>query len=77
MSKGAEGAGGEGGGDGVRAVWLVRENIVMMLGVVFQGDVEEASVAESAKVVEELDARRVTEGTSGVMKITVVMGNPP
>ena len=60
MGEGAEGTGGEGGGDDVWAVWVVGKSFVMMLFVVFVGELKETSVAESPKVVEELDAGRVT-----------------
>ena len=60
MGEGAEGTGGEGGGNVVGAIRLMGKNFVVMLGVVFGGDVEETSVAEGPKVVEKLCVGRVS-----------------
>ena len=49
------------GGDCVRTVWLTGKSDVVMFGMVFGGHVEETSVTEGAKVVDELGAGRVAE----------------
>ena len=76
MGEGAERTGGEGGGDVVGVIRLMRKNTMVMFGMVLGGDVEEASVAESLKMMEKLNLLRGSEGVSGVMKIGIVLGDP-
>ena len=76
MLEGAEQTGGEGGGDCVGTVWLSGKGEVVMFCMVFWGYLEETSVTEGAKMVNELGARRVSEGASRVMKVGVVVRNP-
>ena len=77
MGEGAEGTGGEGCGDVVGAVGVMRESVSMVFGMISRGDVEETNVTEGTEVKEELDSWRCAKGSCGVMKIRIVLGDPP
>ena len=55
----------------------MRESVSMVFGMVSRGDVEETNVTESTEVKEELDSWRCAKGRCGVMKIRIVLGDPP
>ena len=76
MGERAEWTGGEDSGDGVGTIRVRGQKVVVVFGMVFEGSVQESSVAEGAKVKEELSGGGVSQGMFGVMKILVVLGDP-